>query len=186
MDKVSTLTAKITDNKQLVSGGVVIFKINGQTIKDKNGKSVQVKVVNGTASYNYTLPDGLKAGNYNITAVYAHKNYNRAQTNAILTAIRANIHYNITVSVKNRVVTIKGKQLDEYNHTTIGNNIISVKLSGISIKNNNSPFQITNGIVNLNFTIPLSYKANEYELQLIAGQRYAYNAQKYTKTIKIG
>ena len=188
MDKISTFTVKVTDNGKNVNGGVVIFKINGQTIKDSSKKTVQVNVVNGIASYNYTLPDGLKAADYNITAVYANKNYNRAEINSTLTAVRANIHFNVTVTVNKRVVTIKGKLLDEYNHTTLGTNTLSVKLNKITLKDANykaQSFNATGGIIDITFTLPDIYKAKEYSLELVTGQRYAYNGQRYTKTIKI-
>ena len=48
----------------------MVFKVNGKTVKDANGKVVYAKVVNGTVSVEYILPENMKAGNYNITVSF--------------------------------------------------------------------------------------------------------------------
>ena len=64
-----TLTATINAPVQ-VNTGKVVFKVNGKTVKDANGKVIYAKVVNGQVSVEYTLPENMKAGSYNITATY--------------------------------------------------------------------------------------------------------------------
>lgn len=56
-----TLTANINDGDKQINTGKVLFKINGKTIKDANGKVLYVKVVNGIASLNYTIPSDMNA-----------------------------------------------------------------------------------------------------------------------------
>ena len=63
-----TLTATINDNT--INTGKIVFKVNGKSIKDVNGKVIYVKVVNGHVSVEYTIPTDMKAKDYNLTAVF--------------------------------------------------------------------------------------------------------------------
>lgn len=53
-----------------VNVGKGVFKVNGKTVKDANGKVIYAKVVNGTVSVEYTLSKNIKAGSYNITVSF--------------------------------------------------------------------------------------------------------------------
>lgn len=44
-------------------------------MKDANGKVIYAKVVNNQANVTYTLPENMKAKDYNITAVFTSSNY---------------------------------------------------------------------------------------------------------------
>ena len=68
-----TLTAALSDNT--INTGKIVFKINGKTVKDTNGKVIYAKVVNGTVSVEYTLPADMKAKDYNLTATYISSDY---------------------------------------------------------------------------------------------------------------
>ena len=78
-----TLTATLSDNT--TNTGKVVFKINGKTVKDANGKVVYAKVVNGQVTVNYTIPENMKTGNYTITAVYTSPNSEKVTSEATLT-----------------------------------------------------------------------------------------------------
>ena len=80
-----TLTANINDGDKQINTGKVLFKINGKTIKDANGKVLYVKVVNGIASLNYTIPSDMNAKNYNITAIFTSPNYEKLEDTKTLT-----------------------------------------------------------------------------------------------------
>ena len=80
-----TLTATITGGENQINTGKVVFKINGKTVKDENGKVIYAKVVNGIATVEYTLPANMKAQNYNITAVLLVPNQEKLEANAVLT-----------------------------------------------------------------------------------------------------
>jgi len=57
-------------NKDYVKGSNVIgVKINGLTLKDKNGKVLYFKANNGRINFTFTLPEEYKKDNYNITLV---------------------------------------------------------------------------------------------------------------------
>ena len=81
-----TLTATINDGNKPINTGKVVFKINGKTVKDENGKVIYATVTNGIASIpNYTLPETFKTGTYTITATFTAPNYEKLQTNSTLT-----------------------------------------------------------------------------------------------------
>ena len=76
-----TLKATITDNNKVINNGKVVFKINGKTLKDENGKVIYAKVVNNQVVLEYTLPESYKAGMYNITATFLSADYDRLTDN---------------------------------------------------------------------------------------------------------
>ena len=80
-----TLKATITDNNKVINTGKIVFKINGKTVKDENGKVIYAKVVNNTVELEYTLPESMKAGSYNITATFISADYDRLTDSKTLT-----------------------------------------------------------------------------------------------------
>lgn len=75
-----TLSATVTDGDKNLNSGRVIFKLNGKTLKDKDGKVLYVNVENGIATTTYTLQPRLKQKPYTLTAVYTDTNYERTET----------------------------------------------------------------------------------------------------------
>ncbi|RAP50150.1 MAG: hypothetical protein BZ136_02005, partial [Methanosphaera sp. rholeuAM74] len=185
MDKTVKFIATVfdKDTKVKIKNGNVIFKINGQTLKDANGTAIQAKVENGLATYNYTLPDGMKARDYNITAVYAYKDFYRAEDSTNLTVTRVDIHFNVTEEVVNKKLVIKGKLLDPSNHTTVGQNTACIKINGETIKkadNNTQYFAINDGIVDITVNVPSKwYNKTINTIEIVTGDRYAYNECRY-------
>ena len=92
---VENMTAKVADKitfnatvKDLdgnnVLYGKVIFKVNGETIKDAKGNVLFLEVVDGQVSVDYEITK-LKTGNYTVTAVMGLDDfYNSCRTNTIL------------------------------------------------------------------------------------------------------
>ena len=83
----STITLKATINagNTLINTGKIVFKINGKTVKDANGKVIYAKVVNNTVSVEYTIPESYKTGNYTITATYKSVDYPKLEDIKVLT-----------------------------------------------------------------------------------------------------
>ncbi|AWX33214.1 hypothetical protein [Methanosphaera sp. BMS] len=79
-----TLTATINTDAT-INTGKVVFKINGKSIKDENGKVIYAKVSNNQVSFDYTLPSNYTEGTYNITAVFLSPNYDRIEDTKTLT-----------------------------------------------------------------------------------------------------
>ncbi|AWX32223.1 Ig-like domain-containing protein [Methanosphaera sp. BMS] len=59
-----TFTVKVTGDATKV-----VFKINGKSLKDANGKVIYAKVVDGIATVDYVIPEGMKAKDYTLSAV---------------------------------------------------------------------------------------------------------------------
>jgi hypothetical protein len=81
------LTATITEGNKVINSGKVVFKINGKTVKDSNGKTIYVKVENNQASLLYTLPDTYKAKKYTLTATFISNEYERMEDTKTLNII---------------------------------------------------------------------------------------------------
>ncbi|RAP53738.1 MAG: hypothetical protein BZ137_05855 [Methanosphaera sp. rholeuAM130] len=79
-----TLTATVTATTP-VNNGKVVFKINGKTVKDANGKVIYTKVTDGTVNVEYALPNDMKAQEYTLTAVFISNDYGRLEDVKILT-----------------------------------------------------------------------------------------------------
>ncbi|AWX33064.1 right-handed parallel beta-helix repeat-containing protein [Methanosphaera sp. BMS] len=80
------LTATLSDNT--INTGKIVFKINGKTVKDENGKVIYAKVVNGQVTVNYTIPESMKTDTYTITAVYISSNSEKLTAEATLTVAK--------------------------------------------------------------------------------------------------
>ncbi|RAP51854.1 MAG: hypothetical protein BZ137_09570 [Methanosphaera sp. rholeuAM130] len=65
----------------------MVFKINGKSIKDANGKVIYAKVVNNQASVEYAIPADMKAKDYQLTAVFISTDYERLEDTKTLTVI---------------------------------------------------------------------------------------------------
>ena len=81
----TTITFKATLSDNTINTGKIVFKVNGKTVKDSNGKVIYAKVINGTASVEYTIPETMKTGNYTITVVFTAVGYDKLTDNKTLT-----------------------------------------------------------------------------------------------------
>ncbi|RAP47174.1 MAG: hypothetical protein BZ136_06645 [Methanosphaera sp. rholeuAM74] len=67
------VTIKVTATG--VSGGKVILKVNGKTVKNADGKLYAKLDENGVATFTYYVPKTAKDGNYTVKAVYTDSVY---------------------------------------------------------------------------------------------------------------
>jgi len=56
-------------NDYVTGTNIIGVKINGLTLKDKNGKVLYFRATDGRIDFNFTLPKEYKKDNYNITLV---------------------------------------------------------------------------------------------------------------------
>ncbi|MBE6489150.1 MAG: hypothetical protein E7Z86_10610, partial [Methanosphaera stadtmanae] len=80
-----TLKATVTGPADMLNNAKVVFKINGKSVKDENGKVIYAKIVNGEVSVEYTIPENFKAKDYTLTATYISSNYDRLEDSKTLT-----------------------------------------------------------------------------------------------------
>lgn len=181
MDNNITFIAKLKIDDKLVNNGYVIFKINGVTIKDKNNQNIKAYLKNGLASINFTIPDGWSAKAVKVTSVYSRSNYGRIENKTYFNITRTDIHMQLNnITTNTREIHITGKLLDEYNHTVVGENIFSVKVSGLTLKSNNKTlyFKVVNGTIDITFNLPDIYKTGNHTIILSTGTRNAYNENR--------
>ncbi|MBR3214536.1 MAG: Ig-like domain repeat protein, partial [Methanosphaera sp.] len=84
-----TLKAKIAAGDKAITNGKIVFKINGKTVKDANGKVIYAHVdANGEVSIDYNLGN-LKTGTYTIEATFIAPNYDKITSNTTMTVVKA-------------------------------------------------------------------------------------------------
>ncbi len=85
-----TLKAKVAIGDKAITTGKIVFKVNGKTVKDENGKVIYAKVdANGEVSVDYTIPESFKAGTYNIEAVFTASGYEKLTGNTTMTVVKS-------------------------------------------------------------------------------------------------
>lgn len=203
-----TFTAKLTDttpehkNSTAISTNTkVLFKINGVSLKDKNGKNILVKVnKNGTATYKYKIPGSMggiskdgKTRNYNVTAILVSDTfYPDTKNSKNFNVERSPITINITkVSVnKNNKLNVQATIKDYKNNKLVGNNIVSLKINGktyVNPKTNKTQmFTVVNGTINLK-NIQVNKNITIKKVMVVTGARQAYlgGRNETSKIVKV-
>ncbi len=203
--KTITFTAKLSDttpnykNKTMMHTGTkVLFKVNGKTIKDKNGANLLVKVnSNNTASYKYTVPQGMggvtndgKVRDYNVEAVLVSDIYypdTRGTTtfNVERSPITIGIS-KVTVNSKNQL-SVQASIKDYKNNYVIGTNNVNIKINGrsyVNAKTNKTQnFKVSGGKINLS-KLQINKDIKIKSVMIVTGARQAYLGQR-NETSKI-
>ena len=159
----TTITAYLNDTLgNQVTGGKIVFKVNGKTIKDDNGKVIYVKVSDGIASVDINIPENWTGKELNITVVYSGSTkYNDARENTTTTVKHISKGITLTITplegeVQQKTnITLRAKVTRNDNTITKGK--IIFKINGKTIKDSNGKviyLQIDeNGEVSLNYNI---------------------------------
>lgn len=171
-------TIKI-DNAQ--NNGVIIFKINGKTIKDKNGQTIKIQLKNGQATINYQLPATLSAKKYNLTVVYSYENLRIEKTTTLtLNKMNTKIENKTYKTQKNTNLTLKTTIKDANGKTLTGNTKIAIKINGVTYENQ----KITNGQINTQINTSKLNKG-KYIITIISGENNLYNKSTLNTTLMI-
>ena len=206
--QVLTITAKIYDttggkkstNLAAYSDEFVYFKINGVTIKDANGEMLKVKVVNGVAKLNYTVPLGISCvldtqsmtpKNHTIQVGFYNKNYediisNNPHFQVERSPITINIA-NATINNKTHTLSMKITIKDYLGNTVAGPNKCIIKVNGVTLKNGTQVmyYYTTDGVLNLKNT-PVPAAKNYTSVEVITQDRLAYMSQRnMTSKVKV-
>ncbi|MDO5824908.1 MAG: hypothetical protein Q4Q22_00835, partial [Methanosphaera sp.] len=166
------ITARVYDEAgNNITVGKVVFKINGKTLKDANGKVIYAKVVNGTATIEYLVPEELAGERVELSATYSGNSKTPG----------ANTSTTIYVNTKEASLTLDSPQEAQIGSTvtftaTINdNNIVNngkvvFKINGKSLKDANGKViyaKIINNVASIEYVIPESMKAKEYTLTAV-------------------
>ena len=191
--KVTDVTSGSSNSLVDSNKAFVILKLNGKTLKDSNGKTLKVKLVNGVATYTYHIPLGTSGiidghlRDYMLTAVYANPDFDSDSRDTVVYNVqRSATKINLTsATVKDDKLSIKANILDEYNNNVIGTNKVNIKINGKTFKvdGNSSTMTVKNGVININ-DINLN-GITVKTLTIITGAREAYyDSSLTTKNVK--
>ncbi|MDO5826088.1 MAG: hypothetical protein Q4Q22_06890, partial [Methanosphaera sp.] len=165
----------VTDKeKNPITGGTVIIKANGVTLKDSSGNPLQANVVNGLAVLDYNIT--LSAKVYNITAVYSYTGYNRIEATAKLNVTKAMtfVKYDPvkTNTTKTRITANIINRYETGINTTVG-----IKIDGKLVNTTKS----VNGLVNI--SVPTNITAGIHAIEFTVGESGCYKSNRLTSVI---
>lgn len=171
--KIIKFTAKVTDSKTRKvldnEKDYVVFKINGISIKNQSQdipKPIRVAVINGVASYEYTVPGGMSGfdiGNevryYNVSATLSSPDYKLGTEKiANFTVKRSSVKIQeklVRANMTSRKLRIKANIKDLKGKTIKANTQLTVKINGVTIKYKGyDKVIIKNGTIDLTYDIP--------------------------------
>lgn len=160
----------------IVKDGNIIFKINGNTVKNADGSNMMIKVVDGKATIDYQLPDSMSARDYNLTVVYSNKGYERSENTTNFTLLKrdvANVNItNITTDIKHNT-TINTTIYDATGVQLKGKVKVSIKIDGkTAIKQK----EIVDGKLDVNLATD-SLRVGNHKITVITGESSYYAKQ---------
>ena len=188
---LSDVTPGATNKTSLTTDANIIFKVNGVTIKDKNGKADRIRVTHSVINYAYHVPTGMGGvddsgvKNYTVEAVYDNPVfYPDTRNSSVFHVQRSIINVNfIKTGIKNNVLSVKARFTDYENKNVVGNNKVCVKINGITYKENGEVkyFTVKDGNVDLT-GIKIAKGTNVKEVMLVTGAREGYMGARATTT----
>ena len=174
VNKANPITSVSVDNINVGDVAVVTVKmaknVNGNVRITVNGVTEKVQIVNGIATLNVT---GLKAGTYEVSAVYAgNANFNQQTTSANVTVSKSSPGLSFTAVTKSGSTTVTASIAKD----APGNVKIIVDNSIIFTA------KITNGVAS--YVLP-TLTSGQHTIKVTYAGNYKYTAQNRTKTITI-
>jgi hypothetical protein len=193
-NKTATITAKVTavGSDSIVNEGKVVFKLNGKTLKDENGKVIYVKVVDGVASIEYSFANLSSFDNLNITATYSGSSiYNSSKSESVQVQKPEDISSTV-ITVDD--ITAKSGDVITINATIKdlgGNNLQSgkvvFKINGKTVKDTNGKVvyaNIVDGKVSIEYDTS-SLKVRNYTISVIMVANNFYPRNDTNATLNI-
>ncbi|MDO5851318.1 MAG: Ig-like domain-containing protein [Methanobacteriaceae archaeon] len=180
VDDILNITAVITDNNGNLLNGIAIIKINGKTFKDENNQTIILSVINGLVQGTYNIPSNFAAKTYNLSIKYIGDNlYQSSMDTKPMNIVRIQTITNIndTQGYPGLVIPVTGN-VTLNNGELITEGQVILKLNGITLKDENNQIikvDLINGTFNYNYTLPSSFKNNNYTLNAvyIGSNKYA-------------
>ena len=171
-------------NGSLINDGVLVFKLNGLSLKDENNKAIIAQVGNGKVHLDVKLPFTYSSKKYNLTAVYSNKIYNKATglNTTTLKAIPTYINATVTIRDEFSKPVVTGQIYNKFNNAVLEETaVINIKFDGISyakkVKVNNGTFTETLSSITI-------YKPGTHKVELTAGPNSHYQGARKTITTK--
>ena len=181
---LNTLTINITlnDENMTINGGNVVFKINNKVICDIDGNPIKVQLKDNKAQLNYTLPQEIGQGHYNITAVYESNTYNKVEnsTPCDIEGLYIDVK-DLNMSIKAKTQTVLNITLyDENGEQLIGTIKGVIKLNDKTLTNTT----INNGVLYAILDTQ-TQKVGNHKITVKLGEGKLYNAQEFNINLTI-
>jgi hypothetical protein len=186
-----TATIYLGDNIMNINKGKVVFKVNGKTLKDAQGKVIYAKVVNGTATIeNYEVPTSWTKEGTTITATYSGSSevskLTSQETAITISQPEVKLTTDNVTATTGSTIQLKAKIQMGENPITTGK--IVFKVNGKTVKDEKGKVvyaQVNeNGEVTVNYTIPENMKSNDYTITAVFSS-VNYEKQTTTSTLTI-
>lgn len=167
-----TITAYVNykEDNTPIDSGLVLFKVNGKTIRNPDNSTYTIDIHNGTATFNLVLDERYSAKEYKVTVVYGNGAFREEYNTTVnIKKVPTDI-YEPKVSVKDNVVSITGTFVDDNGKKIPYNSYVSVKIDGITIRdslNNTRTFNITNSVIDFSFELVNQYKKGNHTVTLV-------------------
>ena len=162
------LIAHLSEDQVDITGGQLVFKLNGVSLKDEKGNGVIVNINQGLGILDYKIPDSLGARTHNLTAVYASKKYGKVELTTSLTMNKLNTHIEAEPTYTSSTTSyIKAKILDDNNQLINKETSVVIKVDGKSYS-----FNTTTGTIN--YQIPNTLSKGLHQITIIAGENGKY------------
>ncbi len=184
-----TLQANVTDKEgNGANNGKVVFKVNGKTLKDENGTTLYANVIGGVAKLNYTIPAFWTKSNVTISAVYSGTGslYNSSVSkNSTVKVSNRNATVTVTTSKPSAIAYDKitfTTTVRDTNGSLVNAGQVCFKINGKTIKDSNGKtiiVNVTNGIAQLNYTIPDGTSAHNYTITSV------FSGPGYSRTVGV-
>ncbi|MBQ6443242.1 MAG: DUF3344 domain-containing protein [Methanosphaera sp.] len=193
-NKTVTITARVdaVDTDAVVDSGKVVFKLNGKTLKDENGKVIYVKVVDGIASIDYSLADITNFDNLEITATYSGSSAFESSKSAAVTVETPSDITTAVITLDD--MTAKVGDTITINATVkdlAGNNVQSgkviFKINGKTIKDSNGKVvyaNIVDGRVSIDYDTS-GLKVRSYTLSVVMSANSLYDRTQTDATLTV-
>lgn len=184
-----TTTLKDEDNKTI--NGNIMIKIDGKTLKDEKNQTLQIKIENNQAQYNYTIGPEYSVKQHNITAILINNTYTRSETTENFNIEKEETKLNINPMTMNNNTSpvLTGTIIDKNNKTITEKTRIIIKLNGKTMKDENNQtmyYYITDGKINNKLAITThEYKNPEYNVEVVASENARYEGTRTNTTLTI-
>ncbi|RAP54700.1 MAG: hypothetical protein BZ137_00840, partial [Methanosphaera sp. rholeuAM130] len=184
------LTANVVDsNNNPVTSGKVVFKVNGKTVKDENGKVIYIKVNDGTAvlSHSFTQDDIDK--NASISASYSGTTNYASSTSSKVFIEKADNNVLMTLD---DVTAEAGEVITptvavKYNDENVDGGKVVFKINGKTIKDDTGKViyaNVIDGVATCEYTLPATMKAKNYTLSAVFTNSL-YNRTEAKATLEV-
>ena len=193
-NRMANITARISavGSDTIVNEGKVVFKVNGKTLKDANGKVIYAKVVNGTASIEYSFGSFSNFNNIKITASYAGSTtFESSKSDEIIVekpAERATavITVDDVTARMGDIITINATIKDLDGNDVLYGTVV-FKINGEVVKDaygNPIFLEIVDGKVSVDYNVS-NLRARNYTIICVMGLDDFYDGSRATATLTV-